>query len=218
MSTFNPLVPTGLLQLDVDYKNIQLNFNQLNNTYATDHVALTENSGLLPAGSGGAHKVVHMTAFSTVVSNAPNNQPVVAPAAVGNMGEVFVAQINDGVSTDEALYYKSGGGRLTQLTRNFQPVSSTNGYTFLPGGLILQWGQITSTASTFTTLLFATANINFPANCFAVFTQPYGSGTPPGDNGNVEIRKSTLSNTQFDWCFVTSSGQYTGFFWWALGN
>lgn len=213
MSTFNPLVPTGLVNLDEDYKNLQLNFAQTNTSFGIDHKPLTDSSS-----NNGYHTVVHLVPFSTTTSNPPNNQPIVSPSTVAGIGELFDAEINDGVNTDEALFFKTGGGRLIQLTRNFVPVSSNNGYTFLPGGLILQWGQINSVNSSFTTLTFSTANIAFPTSCFNIWTQPYGSGTVAGGSATVDIRKSTISNTSFQWAFVTNSSQYTGFFWAAIGN
>ena len=210
MSTFNPNVPTGLVNLDQDYKNLQLNFNQINNTYATDHVALTEASGLIPAGSGGAHKVVHMTSFSTLASNPPNNQPVASPAAVGLMGELFIAQINDGINSDEALYYKSGGGRLTQFTRNFQPSISTSGYTFLPGGLILQYGSA---------LTLAGGNTPVTFNASAPFTNIFTVNVTRNQNSVSTTVCGVASVIPTGFTFTDSSGAVgSTFYWIALGN
>lgn len=137
MPNYQPGVPTGLVPLNQDYLNLQGNFTSLNTQFLVDHVPLTNTDITIP---NGYHKVVHLVPFSTTVTNAPNNQPVVAPAATPGFGEIFDAQIYDGINTDTALYFQSGGGRLTQLTRNIQPVPNPAGYTFLPGGLIMQWG------------------------------------------------------------------------------
>lgn len=217
MPTYQPLIPTGTVPLNQDYQNLQGNFQVADSVYGVDHYAFSN-----VASNIGYHKVVHMVAISTVASNPPNNFPIVPPAGAPLAGELFTTQSNIGLASDEILWYQSGGGKLAQMTVNLNPVAKTNGNTFIPGGMILQWGQVTSTASTFQTLTFSTAsgtdNIAFPNNCFAVFTQPYGSGTVPGDTATVEIRKSSLSNLSFQWAYVTNSGQYTGFFWWALGN
>jgi len=213
MSSYQPNIPTGFVDLDLDYQSLQGNFQQLDTTFGIDHTLFSNNTA-----QNGYHTNIHMIPHSTTVTNPPNNQPVAAPSAVAGYGQLFDATINDGINTDQALYFLTGGNRLTQLTSNFQPVSSNNGYTYLPGGLILQWGFVTSTASTYQTLNFSTNNINFPNNCFIIFTQPYGSGTVPGSQATVEIRKSTISKTLFEWVFVTNSGEYTGFFWVAIGN
>ena len=83
------------------------------------------------------------------------------------------------------------------------------------GGILVQWGQRTSTNSAFTVESF---NIPFPTACFVVLTQIYGTGTPPNGSGDIEIRKSTVGTASFQWCMVTNSGEYTGFYWVAIGN
>lgn len=220
MSDYQPGIPTGTVNLDVDYENIQKNFTQLQTTFSVDHTQISDNTG-----QNGYHTAVHLIPVSGIVSNnpqtvanPPNNQPINGYTATLGYGQVFGAQINDGINIDQALFFLSGSNRLTQLTRNFQPVLANNGYTFLPGGLILQWGQITSTSSSFTTLTFSTNNIAFPNSCFAVYTQIYGSGTPAGGEGTIDIRKSTVSATGFQWAMITNSAQYTGFYWMAIGN
>lgn len=102
------------------------------------------------------------------------------------------------------------------------PVLANNGYTSMPGNstraVIVQWGQLTSTISSpFQTLNFT---IPFPNACYAVYTQPYGSGTPPssGEQATVVIRRSTVSTTSFQWVFKTNSSEYFGFYWLAIGS
>lgn len=58
MSTYNPNVPTGLINLDNDYLNLQKNFQQINTTYAVDHIPLTNNTGVPPGGVNGTHNQV----------------------------------------------------------------------------------------------------------------------------------------------------------------
>jgi hypothetical protein len=228
MPTYQPNIPTGSVPLNQDYLNLQGNFQQLEIAYNRDHVPYSDTSGVTPPGISGMHKALHMVPVSTVASNPPNNQPINGYTATTGFGQLLSAQINDGINTDTALFWLTGGNRLAQLTRNFTPSfigtsGSTNGYTFIPGGLIVQFGFINSTTtSSFQTVTFSTQpnNIAFPNACFAVFTQPYGSGTPPaaGRTATVEIRKSTISNTKFDWVYVTTSGEYSGFWWIAIGN
>ena len=213
-SLYQPGIPTGTVPLNVDYKNLQDNFNQLETTFGTDHKPISDNTSF-----NGYHTVIHLVEFSNTTTNPPNNQPVSGPTAVSGTGELFAAETNDGINTDTTFYFKTGGGRTLQMTRNFRPVAADNGYTFLPGGLMLQWGQVTSTtAGPYQTLLFTTDNRDFANNCYGVWTQPYASANIPGSQATVAIRKSTITKTSFQWAFVTNSGEYTGFFWWAIGN
>lgn len=204
MTSYQPNIPTGNVPLNQDYLNVQANFQQLNTTYSTDHIAFTV------VANNGYHTVVHMVSNSTIASNPPNNYPITPPPAIGLTGELFTTQSNDGVNPDEILWYQSGGGRLMQLTRNFVPVASANGSTFLPGGLILQWGTLTTTGI-LTTVSF---NFSFPANCFIVLTEPNVAAV----NGNQQFSVSSKSTTGFS--FGTNTGYSVGsnFFWAAIGN
>jgi hypothetical protein len=208
-------VPTGTVKLNQDFLNLRGNFSQLDTTFGVDHTKFSNGTA-----QNGYHTTAHFIPFSTPSTNPPDNYPPVVPVAVSTIGELFCCRTNDGINTDSTLFFQSGGGRLMQLTRNLTILAANNGYTFIPGGFILQWGQITSVASTFQTLTFATNNIAFPNKCFCIFTQPYGTGTPPSsdEQATVDIRKSTVSATSFEWCYKTNSSQYTGFYWIALGN
>jgi len=63
---------------------------------------------------------------------------------VAGIGQLFSSSVTDVASTDTGLYWKSGNGLSVAMTRNFSPVRAANGCTFLPGGLIMQWGTATS--------------------------------------------------------------------------
>lgn len=215
MAKYEPGIPTGTVNLNEDYKNIQNNFSQLDTTFGIDHLPFSSTSSKL-----GYHQVIHSIPFSTTVTNPPNNYPPTTPTTVPDIGQLFTAIVNDGFNTDTALYYKTAGSRVMQLTSNKTPEQANNGYTFIPGGIIVQWGRVTSTAHSLTTLNFATNNTDFPNNCFAVYTSAYGSATPSTthEQATIKVRISTLSKTSFQWIYETNSSEYTGFFWLAIGN
>lgn len=220
-SNYNPGIPTGTLKLNQDYQNIQNNFQQLDTTFGTDHTTVSLNTA-----ENGFHRNIRMIPNSTTTTNAPNNQPVTAPSAVTGIGQLFSAVINDGINTDNALYFLTGANRLMQLTRNFAPTIAKTGSTFLAGGLILKWGTNVTLSAT-GTVTFANA---FPAACFLVHCVPYCIAPSPQSPATVLPQATdsngTLSTTGFSWRF---SGQQTstvspfasvtpGFFWIALGN
>ena len=155
MPTYQPGIPTGLVPLQIDYQNLQDNFQQLNIAYGVDHVPFSDTSGNPPGGISGMHNIIHLTSQ-------------VAPLAIAGVGQFFNTSVNDGISTDTTLYYLTGGNKTIQLTRNFQPVAASNGYTFLPGGIIFQWGKITNPTVGDNAVLFASSNIDFPNACFSV--------------------------------------------------
>lgn len=214
---YQPNVPTGLVNLNVDYANIQGNFQQLDTTFGVDHVTYSNVSA-----QNGYHTSIHFNPVSTTATNPPNNQPPVVPAAIAGFGQLLNAEVNDGPGpADTNLYFLTGLGNLIQLTRSFPPQANTNGYTFLPGGLILQWGFRSVTSGSWPSgnqnLVFASqspANIVFPNACFIVTTNFTGSS---GSSGSIGI--VSKSQNGFVWNFGgSSSSQFNGFYWIAIGN
>lgn len=216
---YDPLVPTGTLPLDQDYINLQRNFQAADTSFGVDHTNFSTDTE-----QNGYHKEIRQIPFSTVASNPMNNQPVAAPAAIASYGQIFQAQINDGYNLDEALYFLSGGNRLTQMTRNFQPLAAANGYTSLPGGLVLQWGVVNSNTNGqvfFNNIVTVPSNVKFTSNIFGLWTQLFYNGvTVPTFSGTVAIKlQGGPPATNFLWKVVSSNaGFYDGFFWVALGN
>lgn len=201
---YQPGIPTGSVPLNQDYLNIQGNFGSLNTQFNVDHVPLTDTSGTPP---NGYHTFVHLVPFSTTVTNPPNNQPVVAPAATPGYAQLFDATINDGINTDQSLYYLSGGNLLTQMTRNFQPSAAPSGYTFLPGGIIMQWGQGSSGVPV---TFYAGAKFT---SVFSVQITPFGS---TGNTTTAPVITSAPSNTTFT--VQNNSGNSFVYYWMAIGN
>ena len=222
MSQYQPGIPTGTVNLDVDYLNIQNNFTQLDTTFGVDHVTYSNQTA-----QNGYHTSIHFNPVSTTATNPPNNQPVDAPAAVPGYGQLFSAEINDGIATDTALYFLSGGGRLTQLNANIQPTLNTImifgtpftvGYTYLPGGLIMQFGAVANNnpggGSTSITTTFSTNNLEFPTSCFGLWVQALGTNGQLAD----AYRLTALSKTLFTVRSFDSITSTPLFYWWAIGN
>lgn len=129
--SYQPNIPTGPENLDNDYLNLRQNFQALDTVYKIDHVALTSSSG-----TKGYHKLVHLVNYASG-----------DPAAAASTGILYCKTVDDGYSTDTQLYFKTKNDLKLILTNNFLPLASQNGYTFLPGGLLLQWGRIVTGAS-----------------------------------------------------------------------
>jgi hypothetical protein len=220
MSTYSPSVPTGLIPLDQDYVNLQLNFNQINNTYNTDHIALTDDSGAYPKGQNGCHSVIHLVPFSTTVSNPPNNYPITAPSVASSIPDLFSAQFNDGIATDEGLFFETGGSRLMQLTRNFTPTTSTSGATFLPGGLILNYGFLALNTVPLRNGGTITYTQPYPNACFTVYLTYKNDGSIGGDLSyfvNGAPGKTTF-NYMGAGSYTAGSAVNTQLFYMAIGN
>ncbi len=212
MSIYQPGIPTGIVNLDVDYQNIQDNFQQLDTSFGVDHVTFSNQTA-----QNGYHEEIHFNPFSTTTTNPPNNQPAVIPTAISGYGQMFNCEINDGINTDTSLMFLTGGNRLMQMTRNFAPVAANNGYTFLPGGIIMLWGIRGAAATTSVAVLFATAHINFPNACFNVNVVPIRSTNSPGNDYATAILTGSVSKTGFT---IANIGGHSGagWYWTAIGN
>jgi hypothetical protein len=199
--TFQPSIPQPGDLLSKSQLDLLNNMGALNAAFGIDHTPFSV------ATNSGYHKAIHMI-------------PQEVPLAVTGIDQLFSQKFDDGYANDTMLYQLTGGNLLTQLTRNIAPKANDNGYTYLPGGFILQWGFInTPPTSSYQTLTFSTNNIKFTSNCYLILTQPYGSATPSsGAAATVEIRGSTVNNLSFQWAFITTSSSFTGFYWAALGN
>ena len=198
MTVYDPNVPTGIVPLNQDYKNLQGNFSKADTSFGTDHVAFSINTN-----RNGYHKVIHLVPFSTTGSNPPNNYPVTPPATINTIGQLFGAGTNDGINTDIALMYLSGNGNLIQMTRNFVPTSAQNGATFLPGGLILQWGLTATVGGTYT--------VTFPQPFTAA---PYSivATAQSGSDRNAEV---LFGATNISFQMHSSTGTV---YWMAIGT
>lgn len=223
MSSYQPNIPTGTVDLDQDYLNIQHNFQQLDTSFGINHIPFSVDTLDSPAGY---HTEINFVPFSTTTTNPPNNNPPVVPAATAGFGQIYSAEVNDGYNTDTNLFYKTGANRNYQLTTNFTPAkgsSSANaGYTFLPGGIVMQWGVVNG-STTFTdgqtgTVLFVTNNINFATKLVMVQATLEYNGSAPSGRATVALDQASFSTTGFDWQVLTGgSGSYTRFNWLAIG-
>ncbi len=197
--TYQPNIPTGLVQLDEDYQNIQDNFAQLNTQFNVDHVPLTSTSGTPP---NGYHTRVHLVPANT-------------PGTTNNYGQLYSKVVNDGYATDTLLFWKTGpamgSGLPLQLTSNVLPSATNDGYTFLPGGLILQWGFNASPGG----FVDVTLPIPFKNNFFAA-TAVYkimNSNTIP-----IQCTSTQAAGVKTTLRFDGNPVIPFNFYWMAIGN
>ena len=139
------------------------------------------------------------------------------PAAIPNFGQLYSKTVTTDPITDQALFWETGTGLVQQLTVNFAPLVSSNGYTFIPGGLIIQWG-IVSPPGTSGSVVFTTAgNINFDNNIFGVFLQLLRTDGSANESAVISTKTVAFTKTGFGYA-TTASGSSTILYWVAIGN
>jgi len=192
MSLYQPTIPTGFVDLDVDYQNIQDNFQQLDTTYAVDHFAFSDQSS-----QNGIHKQVRL-----LNQAAPGvgfgNGALYANSLSGNSWPVW----------QNAL----GSTQILGAPTN----NSGNGFASLPGGILFQWGKVINPNST-----SGTQNFNTPfLNPTSVINVSFTLARTSSSSDSIWINTSG-SNTEahFSWKSSTSLSAATDFFYWtAIGR
>jgi hypothetical protein len=208
--TYYPNIPFSGESLGQSRPQVQGNFNLIQQTISQDHAAIA-------ATGQGKHNQ------STYPSQgAGYGMSKISPATLTNENAIYSA--TDAFSNVQLFAQKAnqsanaGGIQLTRTDTGaaIGANNNTNGYTFLPGGLIMQWGLGTYLAGQADlTITYATPmqnNINFPNYYFGVIATLVGTGF-----GNI-IVDSTVSLLGFiAHREVGSSTNSQSFYWISLG-
>lgn len=181
-----------------DVAGMQVNTQTISTCWSVDHIPYGTNNN-------GAHTKVQMPVGSSVNGSLPS-------PLIGAGFATLYPSLTGTPAADEIWLSRDGNAGI-QLTGPGNPSANTNGYTFLPGGLLIQWGSKNNSGSSSVSF-----SIPFPNNVFNVIVSPFWNGTAPSGSSNFIVRKDTLSTSAFTWLFVGSSSHYDGFFWYAIGN
>lgn len=202
---FNPSIPQPTDNISTSQGQLLSNNQALNNVFFVDHVTFSDTTV-----EKGYHKVIHLTIQA------------VNPAFSGKSLVFSKNYTTDATvpATDTQLFHISGNGAFSQLTGDSQAV---NGWQWI-GGVLLQWGFVSQSLTSGTTLGTVTFKtraagcIPFPTQCFMVTTTGVQTSPNPSSEIGISINSSTLSATKFDWVANSNSNQYKGFYWMAVGN
>lgn len=170
--SYNTSVPAANNKPSNDQPDMLVNAQSIASLISEDHV------GFNTDGSGWHNQVTFYANNTPVVPTSP---PVLFTNNVAGIPQLF--------------YYS---GNATQSSSQY--TAAANGSTFLFGGIILKWGQVTVTGQQ--TVNFGAAgggnpglNVGaFPNSCFTVIAQPKNSTGPTVVNDYVTIGNITASN------------------------
>lgn len=173
--TFQPNIPLATDFISVSQQDINNNFSSLSSAFNTNHNDFN-------ASGAGKHKFVEMPNQTGDPAGAATEVTAYSKQAAG-VSELFV---------------RRDAGSVIQMTKG-TPVSSSTGSSFLPGGIIINWGSVVGSNSG-NTATFATA---FPNNVFSVTlgifdsnfarTASFSSLT----NSNVLIKSSNVNTVYY---------------------
>lgn len=193
MTSYNPNIPTGLVNLDVDYQNLKNNFSQLDTTYGVNHVKYST----VP--NNGKHTFIEM--INSVPSGLAANEGTLYTKLNGSKSDLY--------------YTPDNSGNEYQLSNvdasNFGSFSSSNGWTFLPGGLILQYGAHNNASTTGT--------ITYPKPFTTAVYSITLSFSRVGGSTDQIVRVDSFSSVNKDnFEYFSSSSNNTPIFWMAIGK
>jgi len=211
-----------------DQPDMLQNTQSISGLIAVDHIGFN-----IP--NGGYHKIIHQMGSGT--SSQSQNLTRSGVGAVYANKPTNIADINQFLSgqytpdstvtaTDTQLFSLTGGNVISQLTgSNLTDTATSDGYAWV-GGILLQWGFVSSTSQTATsTVTFKDRQpgmIPFPNNCFLVNATLVVKNTATMSNirtAQLVIYGPSVSKTGFNWAYnYETSGISQGFYWFAVGN
>jgi len=180
MSTsYNPSIPNPPDAPSADVPIMQTNAAAISNLIVIDHVGFGRSQS-------GQHQQVTFAA---------NNVPGSLPS--GAQGILYTNLVS---SVAQLFFYN--GTTTSQLTTNITPIASSNGASYLPGGVIIQWGSGTASAGS----RAITFPITFPSNLWSLTVSPNGNSAVgiawDSQSVNGFTAHTQNSNTFFNWIAI----------------
>ena len=193
--------PSDLLSNSVT--DIQGNFAQASTSFGINHFPFTDNSPNL-----GKHTYVDMV-----------NQA--KPTTAANEGAIYTKQATSvGASMESNIFYTPDASGLEyQLTRtitaNIATFGASTGWTFLPGGILMQWGLVPGPSSANT--IAVAFPVTYTSNVFSLSVIPIRAASSPGDDTTTVIVTGTGLTGGFT---IGNVGSHTmqGWYWMAIGK
>lgn len=164
--TFTPNIPQSGQSLGATRTLVNGNFTNYNNLISQDHFAPNN-------GNQGKHKQ------STYVE-------VSNPTTAANEIAVYA---KDAAGVSQLFMRRESNGTVIQMSVG-DPVVGANGSTFLPGGIILKWGEYVSGGDG-AAISFVSP---FPTTCWLVILTPISGSTV---NSTIFVRAASVTASQF---------------------
>ena len=181
--SFTPGIPRSGQSLGNSRPQVQGNFDYINTAFAINHVAFN-------ASGVGKHKFMQMP------------EQVSAPTTLANEGALYTKEAQ---SITNLFWRQESNGTEVQLT-GIAPLAAGNGYSTLPGGMIIQWGSTGAVGSS----LNVSYNITFPNSIFSTVIT--------GTSANKAFRISANATNQFTVTPIDGGTSGSSIYWIAIGN
>jgi len=202
------IVPNSGQSLGITRVPINTNFSLIQSVFAANHIGFN-NTG------AGKHSLIQMPTVQAASPGTAAGEVALYTRTVAGVPQLFYQSQSIAAAGTDVQMTKVIAASLSTLggNANYQVgvPSSTGGWSFLPGGLIMNYATSTSLAAGANVVNFACP---FPNACISVVITPVRTNNP----GNVDIvyvQTKTASNFT---CYNTSnSGDISIINWFAIG-
>lgn len=150
--------------------------------------------------------------FKPKAINLNNRTPLGVPNDPAAIANSYVLYSKQDPAGNVQLYGIDPASRVTQMSLAVSPSSAANGYTWLAGGMLMQWGQAHANGSANTTIGFPVGFSGVPYSIQTNFWRSSGSTTmKPLDvlNGGTPVTANNFT--------VWNANGGHDFFWLAIG-
>ena len=123
--TYTRDIPDPPSSPSVDVPNMKVNTNSIDDIWRKDHFSFS-------SATAGLHNRVQLVEIGTAL-----------PAGLANVGSgTLFTKVTANPFEGNLYFYRIGAGAAIQMTGPGSPLAAGNGYTFLPGGFLMQWGTV----------------------------------------------------------------------------
>lgn len=192
--TYTTNIPDPPHSPSVDVPDMKTNTNSAYTIWTADHFTFSD-------ANPGLHKQVQINSAGGIPPGLQNGFETLYAKAAAGSGELFFTRGNSGIEI--------------QMTGPGAPSATPNGYTFLPGGILLQWGR--SSGGSLDSNGKITFPIAFPNNLFVVNPTLISKSGGTTSTNTISYVTGTGSTTSWQWNY-TGTTSYIGFYWMAIGN
>lgn len=192
---YNSAIPQSTDQLSQSQGQLLANFQAIQTLIGVDHINFN-------AVNQGMHNVVEFPS------------PTTFGGTVGAIIALY-AKTSSYTSNPVLAFQKQAGGSVVEMTEG---ALTTNGWSFLPSGLLLKWGQSTGNGD-YTLTLPAGATIPAFGTALLAFLQPFASGSAVDPNVTVTLTGLTATTIRVFACpRLSSAGTNVTFNYLILGT
>lgn len=205
-------IPFATNNPSTDQPNMQTNTNSINSILLIDHYGFNDNNG-------GLHKQVQMPTLASIPGSLMSGEGTLYTKTSGE-SELFFTPDLTGNEYQLTRTITASYSLFAKNVNNYNGVGTqfTGGWTFLPGGILLQYGSfdagVGGVSSGNQSITFPVTFTNVPFNIQTSIIAKVG-GTTTGNT--VALNFSSSSTTGFIVSITSSTSNYRGFSWVAIG-